>query len=139
MTRSKPNGNPLPGYTHRDQPSPPLTSSAYANQPDGGLVAWLQVLGAWILFFNTWGAMNTFGVFQTYYESGVLFNQSSSNIAWIGSIQAFCLQVTGLVAGPIYDRGGFKGLIVTGSVGVALGYMMLSLVTWSVRHLGETC
>jgi hypothetical protein len=22
--------------------------------PNGGLQAWLQVLGAWILFFNTW-------------------------------------------------------------------------------------
>ena len=27
--------------------------------PDGGLTAWLQVLGAWMLFFNTWGILNT--------------------------------------------------------------------------------
>lgn len=110
------------------QTPPQPTGSAYANQPEGGLVAWLQVLGAWVLFFNTWGAMNTFGVFQVYYESGVLFDRSASDIAWIGSIQTFCLQAMGLVAGPIYDRGGFKTLIVTGSIGVVLGYMMLSLV-----------
>jgi hypothetical protein len=27
--------------------------------PDGGLKAWLQVLGSWMLFFNTWGILNT--------------------------------------------------------------------------------
>jgi hypothetical protein len=52
--------------------------------PNGGLQAWLQVLGAWILFFNTWGVLNEFGVFQTYYESGELFRSTSSNISWVG-------------------------------------------------------
>jgi hypothetical protein len=115
-----------------------VVNSPYVNQPDRGLVAWLQVLGSFILFFNTWGAMNTFGVFQTYYESGALFNESSSNIAWIGSIQSFCLQVMGLLAGPVYDRGGFKILIVVGSFGVVLGYMLLSLVNHTVESQLES-
>jgi hypothetical protein len=34
------------------------------------------------------GILNTFGVFQTYYESGALFTETSSNISWIGSIQS---------------------------------------------------
>lgn len=55
--------------------------------PDGGLQAWLQVLGGFMIFFNTWGLLNTFGVFQTYYASGDLFTASSSDISWIGSIQ----------------------------------------------------
>lgn len=33
--------------------------------PDGGTTAWLQVLGGYFLFFNTWGLINAFGVFQT--------------------------------------------------------------------------
>ena len=33
------------------------------------------------------GILNTFGVFQTYYESGDLFQETSSNISWIGSVQ----------------------------------------------------
>jgi hypothetical protein len=119
------------------QAAPPVVNLAYINQPDGGLVAWLQVIGSFILFFNTWGAMNTFGVFQTYYESGALFNESSSNIAWIGSIQSFCLQVMGLFAGPVYDRGGFRILIIVGSCGVVLGYMLLSLVSRRVKSHSE--
>ncbi|CRG82824.1 hypothetical protein PISL3812_00170 [Talaromyces islandicus] len=95
--------------------------------PNGGLTAWLQVAGGFMIFFNTWGLINTFAVFQTYYESGALFTQSSSNISWIGSIQCFLLQLTGIVAGPIYDRGYLRLLLLTGSIMVVLGYMMLSL------------
>lgn len=95
--------------------------------PNGGLTAWLQVAGAFMIFFNTWGLINTFAVFQTYYESGALFTQSSSNIAWIGSIQCFLLQLTGIVAGPIYDRGYLRLLLFAGSFLVVFGYMMLSL------------
>ena len=80
-----------------------------------------------MIFFNTWGIINTFAVFQTYYESGALFVASSSDISWIGSIQCFLLQLTGLVAGPIYDRGYLRLLLFTGSFLVVFGFMMLSL------------
>jgi hypothetical protein len=59
------------------------TSPGPGPVPNGGLTAWLQVLGAWILFFNTWGVLNEFGVFQTYYESGELFTSTSANISWV--------------------------------------------------------
>jgi MFS family permease len=87
------------------------------------------VVAGFMLFFNTWGMINTFAVFQTYYESGELFEASSSDISWIGSIQCFLLQLTGLVAGPIYDRGHLRLLLVTGSFLVVFGLMMLSLCT----------
>lgn len=29
--------------------------------PDGGLTAWLQCVGSFSLFFNSWGIVNTFG------------------------------------------------------------------------------
>ncbi|CAJ2502748.1 Uu.00g101420.m01.CDS01 [Anthostomella pinea] len=49
--------------------------------PNGGSLAWLHVLGGFMLFFNSWGILNTFGVFQTYYKSDDLFVASSSNIS----------------------------------------------------------
>ncbi|KAL2812316.1 major facilitator superfamily domain-containing protein [Aspergillus granulosus] len=106
-------------------PSPP---------PNGGLSAWLQVAGGFMLFFNTWGMLNTFGVFQTYYESGALFHRSSSDISWIGSIQATTLLLVGFITGPIYDSGYLRALLVTGSFGIVFGTMMLSLCTeyWQV-------
>lgn len=95
--------------------------------PNGGLQAWLQVLGAWILFFNSWGIINTFGAYQTYYELGTTFVSSSSDIAWIGSVQAFLLMVVGALTGPIYDAGHFRILLLVGSVLIVVGQMMLSL------------
>jgi len=82
-----------------------------------------------MLFFNTWGMISAFSVFQTYYESGELFRASSADISWIGSIQCFLLQLTGLVAGPVYDRGYLRLLLVTGSFMVVFGLIMLSLST----------
>ncbi|KAL4790598.1 major facilitator superfamily domain-containing protein [Aspergillus venezuelensis] len=110
--------------TEKPRPGPPGGSSP---PPNGGLVAWLHVAGGFMLFFNTWGMLNTFGVFQTYYESGALFQKSSSDISWIGSIQAFMLLVVGFVTGPIYDRGYLTPLLIVGAFGIVFGTMMLSL------------
>ncbi|KAI1097696.1 monocarboxylate permease-like protein, mch4 [Jackrogersella minutella] len=112
------NAEKSPAFT--DGPPPP---------PNGGLIAWLQVAGGFVLFFNTWGLVSAFGVFQTYYESGELFETTSSNISWIGSIQSFLLQFTGLIAGPIYDRGYLRLLLFSGSFMIVIGMMLLSLCT----------
>ncbi|RDW62387.1 MFS general substrate transporter-25 [Coleophoma cylindrospora] len=96
--------------------------------PDGGFIAWLQVFGSFFLFFNSWGIMNTFGVFQTYYESA-LPNSSPSAISWIGSLQAFLLRFIGVITGPLYDIGYFRTLIATGTFLVVFGTMMTSLGT----------
>ena len=109
--------------------TPPAPTSGPLAPPNGGLVAWLQVAAGFILFFNTWGMISAFSVYQTYYESGELFKASSTNISWIGSIQCFLLQLTGLVAGPVYDRGYLRLLVITGSFMIVFGHMMLSLCT----------
>ncbi|EME48913.1 hypothetical protein DOTSEDRAFT_162812 [Dothistroma septosporum NZE10] len=80
-----------------------------------------------MLFFNTWGILNTFGVYQTYYESGQLYVESSSSISWIGAIQAFMVLIVGAFVGPIYDRGYFRALLLVGTFMIVFGHMMLSL------------
>ena len=95
--------------------------------PDGGVLAWTQVFGSWILFFNTFGLINTFGIYQTFYASGQLFKASSSDISWIGSVQAFTILFVGALTGPVYDAGYLRTLLVLGSFGVVFGHMMLSL------------
>lgn len=94
---------------------------------DGGLRAWLQVLGSFIMYFNLWGYTFAFGSFQNYYESEYLLGTSASSIAWIGSIQAFLLILSGVFAGPLFDLGYFKIMINGGAFLSTLGAMMLSL------------
>ncbi|KAL7916584.1 major facilitator superfamily transporter [Trichoderma velutinum] len=94
---------------------------------DGGTRAWLQVLGSWIIFMNTWGITSTFGVFQTYYSAVLLPTMPSSAISWIGSIQAFLTMFSGLLSGYLLDIGYLKHVILAGSVLEVFGMMMTSI------------
>lgn len=73
------------------------------------------------------GILNTYGAYQTYYESGDLFEESSSTISWIGSLQSFLLLLVGTLTGPVYDAGYIYHLLWAGSFIVTFGQMMLSL------------
>lgn len=129
--RSAPLDNTSDEVTKDAEPAKP---TGPPPPPNGGLVAWLHVLGGFMLFFNTWGILNTFGIYQTYYESGALFNETSSNISWIGAIQAYMVLFVGFLSGPIFDRGYFRTLLLIGSFLVVFGHMMLSLCSsfWQV-------
>ncbi|OTB13107.1 hypothetical protein K445DRAFT_304514 [Daldinia sp. EC12] len=109
--------------------------------PDGGSVAWLQVLGSFALYFNHWGTINTFGVFQTYYENELLRHMSPSDISWIGSTQSFLLLGVGVVSGPLYDAGFLRSLLVLGSFLMILGMMLTSICTeyWQVMLAQGLC
>ncbi|KAB8556635.1 hypothetical protein FH972_025671 [Carpinus fangiana] len=101
-----------------------------SSVPNGGTLAWLQVVGGFFLMFNSWGIVNTFGIYQTFYESSDSpFHVDSSTISWIGALQACLLMLIGALTGPIYDAGHLRWLLLPGSFLVVFGHMMLSLAT----------
>lgn len=75
------------------------------------------------------GIINTFGVYQEYYESAILAHKTSSAISWIGTIQGFLLFLVCLLAGPLFDRGYFRYIILSGTFLLVFGMMMTSLAT----------
>lgn len=89
---------------------------------DGGLECWLQVVGSFALWLNTWGIINSFGQFQTYYET--LLANSPGQISWIGSIQTFLLFFIGILNAPLMDAGYSRQLVVVGNLFVVFGLMM---------------
>lgn len=95
--------------------------------PDGGSKAWLQSLLMHIVFFNTWGVANGYGVFQEYYTRAL--NQPPSSIAWIGSVQVFLLFGIGMVSGRLTDAGYFRPVFVTGVLLQVFAIFMTSLCT----------
>lgn len=95
--------------------------------PDGGLTAWLQVLGGYFLFWNTWGLINAFGVFQTFYSTTLMPHKSNSDIAWIGTLTSFLLCASPILWGPVFDLGSPRLLVFCGSFSVVFGIMMTSL------------
>ncbi|OJJ29864.1 hypothetical protein ASPWEDRAFT_73266 [Aspergillus wentii DTO 134E9] len=101
--------------------------SVDTDPPNGGIRAWLQVVGSFFLFFNTWGLINSYGVFETFYEETLLQGIAPSTISWVGSLQSFLIMFLGALTGPIYDAGFVLPLLYTGSFLVVFGHMMLIL------------
>ncbi|RKK61496.1 hypothetical protein BFJ69_g17108 [Fusarium oxysporum] len=118
----------------------PKTVAASAV-PDGGLQAWFQVVGSWVIMLETWGLVSTFGVYQTYYETTMLPNESSSAISWIGSVQGSLLFFVGVLAGPLFDAGWFREILLVGLLLVVLGQFTTSLCTayWQVMLAQGVC
>ncbi|KAL8733574.1 MAG: hypothetical protein Q9166_001982 [cf. Caloplaca sp. 2 TL-2023] len=113
--------------------------------PDGGLRAWLVVFGGFSALFCTFGYFNSFGfrgvftidvvnnrrfrVFQSHYQYRFLAAKSSSDISWIGSLQAFFLFLGGVLSGPLTDRHGIKAILTPSSACLVFSVMMVSLST----------
>ncbi|CZT20768.1 related to monocarboxylate transporter 4 [Ramularia collo-cygni] len=106
--------------TTRSIPEPP-------PPPDGGLHAWTQVACGWIVILCTWGAVNSFGVFQTYYT--VSLKLDPSTVSWIGSVQNFLTFFIGALSGRLLDAGYFTPCFLVGSIIQVVGIFCMSLST----------
>lgn len=95
--------------------------------PDGGLTAWTQVIMGHLIVFNTWGYINSFGVFQTYYVATL--GHPPSDISWVGSVQIFLLFFVGTFSGRATDYGLFRITFLIGSILQLVGVFMTSLST----------
>jgi hypothetical protein len=84
------------------QSAAPLLSDV----PDGGWRAYLVVLGSALTLFASFGVVNSYGVFEDYYESNRLTEENNSVVALIGAIQLFLLYGLGPLFGKIFDSYG---------------------------------
>lgn len=107
--------------------------------PDGGLTAWTQAVVGHLVVFNTWGYINSFGVFQTYYVSELGF--PPSDVSWVGSIQIFLLFFIGTFSGRATDYGLFRFMVIAGSIFHLLGVFMTSISTkyWQLLLAQGVC
>lgn len=96
---------------------------------ESSLSAYLTVLAAALIFTNIWGFTFIFGIFQSFYETSLLTSESPSNVSWIGTIQSALLVIVGVISGPLYDQGGLKWMMISGSTLILIGLFMLSLST----------
>jgi len=108
-------------------PPPPAGGPPGADFPDGGVEAWLVVLGGWCALFCTFGLVNCVGVFEQYYVNGPLRQYSSSTVSWILSVQVWTMVFSGTVFGRLFDNYGPRWLLWGGTVAYVFGLMMVSL------------
>lgn len=77
---------------------------------------------------NTWGIVNSFGIFQAYYTT-VLPGHTASEISWIGSLQVFLTFCIGAFTGRFTDAGFFRPVQIIGTCFVTLGVFTASAAT----------
>ncbi|KAJ7596021.1 major facilitator superfamily domain-containing protein [Mycena floridula] len=94
---------------------------------EGGLRGWLAVFGGALVTFCTFGVVQSFGVFQDYYQRVYLTQHTPSEISWIGSVQTFFLFTVGLFSGKLFDAGYFHHSVISGAVLYLFSLFMLSL------------
>ena len=95
--------------------------------PDGGPRAWFHVFLLHMLFFNTWGVANSYGVFQQYYTETL--GADPSSVGWIGGVPMFLIFFGGSVSGRASDAGYFRHCFSSGVALQFLGMIMASLST----------
>ncbi|RPD76916.1 MFS general substrate transporter [Lentinus tigrinus ALCF2SS1-7] len=83
---------------------------------DGGLAAWLTVFGAFLALFCSFGQMNAFGTFQSWYTTHQLRDLHPSTIAWIGSVQLWVFFFSGGFIGRMFDAHGPRVIMALGTV-----------------------
>lgn len=98
-------------------------------QPSRGWLAWSQVLGAFLVNLTNWGLVNSFGVYQVYYQTELLQHHSPSSISWIGTVQGALLLIVGVLSGPLFDKGFFRLMLIGGGLALVVSLMLLSLAT----------
>ena len=95
--------------------------------PDGGLIAWSQVLVSHLLVVNGFGYISSFGLFESYWVTEL--DRSASAVSWVGSMQMFLLFFIGTLSGRAMDAGFFRSLIYAGCSLQLLGTFTTSACT----------
>ncbi|KAL8727467.1 MAG: hypothetical protein Q9181_005707 [Wetmoreana brouardii] len=125
--------NAAPPPTEKDSHPVPAKLEAYSDgtqaktaYPEGGLRAWLVVLGSFSGMVASFGLMNTVGTFQAYLSTHQLAHESPSAVGWILSIYIFLAFGCGLQIGPIFDAKGPRWLVFGGTVCLVVGMIGIS-------------
>ncbi|KAI0671247.1 MFS general substrate transporter [Trametes maxima] len=122
--------NECPSESHA-----PSLSDTDLTFPDGGAAAWLTVLGAFLALFCSFGQLNSFGTFQTWYAEHQLSHLPPSTIAWIGSLQLWVFFFSGGFIGRLFDAHGPRLLLIIGTLILVFGTMMTSISTQYYQYI----
>ncbi|KAL2833840.1 major facilitator superfamily domain-containing protein [Aspergillus cavernicola] len=102
------------------------TESSDEKSPDGGLQAWLVVLGSWCAMVPSMGLLNTIDVLHAWTATHQLTGYSESQIGWVFGTYAFFLYFGAAQIGPIFDSKGVLPVVVPESIGLIVSIFCFS-------------
>ncbi|KAH7393810.1 major facilitator superfamily domain-containing protein [Phaeosphaeria sp. MPI-PUGE-AT-0046c] len=109
--------SPHSSLRSNDEPDWPRTWRAYAC-----------LLGCFFLMFNSWGLVNAYGTWSSYYVGHSLLGSDQLKLNLIGSTQSFLVLLLSNPVGRLLDANYSRHVIGFGSVLVPLGLFLLSVV-----------
>jgi hypothetical protein len=107
-----------------------IASSEYAASEPSWPRSWRAYtcwLGCFFLMFNSWGLVNAYGTFSSYYVGHSLRQVDQLELNLIGSTQSFIVLLFSAPVGRLLDAGHFRKVIGTGAFLVPFGMFMLSV------------
>ncbi|KAL6709545.1 hypothetical protein ACN47E_001480 [Coniothyrium glycines] len=100
--------------------------------------AWACLLGCFFLMFNSWGLVNAYGTWSSYYVGHSLRGTDQLELNLIGSTQSFLVLLFSNPVGRLLDAGHFRKVVGFGVFFVPFGLFMLSVAHPSdVEALGN--
>ena len=78
------------------------------KREEGSREAWLTVAGSFLVYYSSYGIINSFGFFQDFYQTDYLTTASPSTISIIGSLQIALMNVLSTLSGGVCDAHGIK-------------------------------
>ncbi|KAH9856245.1 MFS general substrate transporter [Lenzites betulinus] len=135
LTRTNPSGY---GATARKAPvslAEEGATHAATDFLDGGLAAWLTVFGAFLALFCSFGQMNAFGTFQSWYTTHQMQALDPSTIAWIGSVQLWVFFFSGGFVGRVFDAYGPRAIMALGTTVYVASIMLTSVARSYTQHI----
>ncbi|KAL1867536.1 hypothetical protein VTK73DRAFT_4139 [Phialemonium thermophilum] len=138
-------GEPESSATPRtSSPSPVSVAKpqlAASEPPDGGLKAWLTVVGGWLCQFCSFGFINALGTFQYVYEKEILPHESASDISWILTMQLFLMFFLSQPVGLGVDMFGARPILIPAFLFSVGGLIALSFATryWQIFLAQSLC
>ncbi|TIA62776.1 MFS general substrate transporter [Aureobasidium pullulans] len=142
MTHSTQNGPPDGQRTDSDssekqeyEPSAlgSLTLSPSATVEDreknwpSGWRPYTALFGGFLLMFNSWGCVNAYGTFASYYSESLFQGDDILLSNLIGSTQCFVVLFFSFIVGRLLDADHSRQLLLAGSVIITIGMFMLSI------------
>lgn len=128
-------------YSHKDEMTMDTFDDTVAvadnddGFPDGGVQAWRTAIGGFLSFIASIGYLSGGSVFQSYFKEVVLPDSSTSDIAWISSVQIWGCYFFGIWSGTLSDMYGPALPLALGTFFMVFGNMMSSISTTYYQFL----
>lgn len=90
--------------------------------------AYITLFGCFLLMFNSWGIVNSYGTYASYYMLTLFPNGDLLRVNLIGSTQCAVVLALSAVVGRALDAGHSRFILIFGTVMLGLGSFLLSVV-----------